>query len=38
VASKVGREGGIIGANVLAIEHVLDAGTIDSMVEESLER
>lgn len=38
VASKVGREGGIIGANVLAIEHVLDADTIDLMVEESLER
>lgn len=36
VQSKVGKEGGIIGANVLAIEHVLDAETIDLMVERSL--
>ena len=35
VQSKVGREGGIIGANVLAIEHVLAADTIDQMVETS---
>jgi predicted NBD/HSP70 family sugar kinase len=38
VASRVGREGGIIGANVLAIEHVLDAETIDLMVEQSIAR
>lgn len=38
VASRVGREGGIIGANVLAIEHVLEADTIDLMVEQSLSR
>ncbi len=32
VQSKVGKEGGIIGANVMAIDYVLDAETIDSMV------
>ncbi|MFM6939863.1 MAG: ROK family protein [Rhodoluna sp.] len=36
VQSKVGREGGIIGANVLAIEHVLSAETIDLMIEQKL--
>ena len=33
VQSKAGKEGGIIGANVMAIEYVLDAKTIDSMVD-----
>jgi len=33
VQSKAGKEGGIIGANVMAIEYVLDADTIDSMVD-----
>lgn len=32
VQSKVGKEGGIIGANVMAIDYVLDAETIDSLV------
>lgn len=33
VQSKAGKEGGIIGANVMAIEYVLDADTIDKMLE-----
>ncbi len=33
VQSKAGKEGGIIGANVMAIEYVLDSDTIDSMVD-----
>jgi len=33
VQSKAGKEGGIIGANVMAIEYVFDADTIDSMVD-----
>jgi predicted NBD/HSP70 family sugar kinase len=32
VQSKAGKEVGIIGASVMAIEHVLDAETIDQMV------
>jgi predicted NBD/HSP70 family sugar kinase len=33
VQSKAGKEGGIIGANVMAIEYVLDTDTIDKMLE-----
>jgi len=33
VQSKAGKEGGIIGANVMAMEYVLDADTIDKMLE-----
>ena len=33
VQSKAGKEGGIIGANVMAIEYVLEADTIDKMLE-----
>jgi predicted NBD/HSP70 family sugar kinase len=33
VQSKAGKEVGIIGANVMAIEYVLDADTIDAMLE-----
>lgn len=32
VQSKAGKEAGIIGASVMAIEHVLDSETVDSMV------
>lgn len=35
VQSKAGKEVGIIGANVMAIEYVLDADTIDAMLEDS---
>jgi hypothetical protein len=35
VQSKAGKEVGIIGANVMAIEYVLDADTIDAMLENS---
>ena len=38
VQSKVGKEGGIIGANVMAIEYVLDADTIDAMVDAMVTR
>jgi predicted NBD/HSP70 family sugar kinase len=33
VQSKAGKEVGIIGANVMAIEYVLDADTIDAMLD-----
>jgi len=33
VQSKAGKEGGIIGANVMAIDYVFDADTIDAMVD-----
>jgi len=33
VQSKTGKEGGIIGANVMAIDYVFDADTIDAMVD-----
>lgn len=32
VQSKAGKEAGIIGASVMAIEHVLDSETVDSLV------
>lgn len=32
VQSKAGKEAGIIGASVMAIEHALDSETVDSMV------
>jgi predicted NBD/HSP70 family sugar kinase len=32
VQSKAGKEAGIIGASVMAIEHVLDAETVELMV------
>jgi hypothetical protein len=32
VQSKAGKEVGIIGASVMAIEYVLDAETVDHMV------